>query len=146
MDIIDFVQDVCGWQLSEWQIKFTRAAYDAIVNDKTLIYTPPRGGFGFQYRTLQALADLFVTYEQGIIKNSVKEKQMTKLKDVLGHIDNDVRLIIANDGEIAIIFQGFQDAVSDKYLECGVLEISINEAMDATIDVIITNDKAELYD
>lgn len=74
MDIIDFVQDVCGWQLSEWQIKFTRAAYDAIVNDKTLIYTPPRGGFGFQYRTLQALADLFVTYEQEIIKNSTKEK------------------------------------------------------------------------
>ena len=27
MDIIDFVQDVCGWQLSEWQIKFTRTAY-----------------------------------------------------------------------------------------------------------------------
>jgi len=70
---------------------------------------------------------------------------MTKLKDVLGYIDNDVRLIIANNGEIAIIFQGFQDAVSDKYLECRVLEISINEAMDATIDVMITNDEAELY-
>ena len=24
MDIIDFVEDICGWQLSEWQIKFTR--------------------------------------------------------------------------------------------------------------------------
>ena len=24
MDIIDFVQDICGWQLSEWQIEFTR--------------------------------------------------------------------------------------------------------------------------
>lgn len=75
MDVIDFVQDVCGWQLSEWQIKFTRAAYDAIVNGKILIYTPPRGGFGFQYKTLQALATLFVAYERGIInKNSVKEK------------------------------------------------------------------------
>ena len=72
MNIIDFVQDVCGWQLSEWQIKFTRAAYDAIANDKTLIYTPPRGGFGFQYRTLQALADLFVTYERRIIKKQCK--------------------------------------------------------------------------
>lgn len=75
MDIIDFVQNVCGWQLSEFQIKFARAAYDAIVNDKTLIYTPPRGGFGSQYRTLQALAILFVAYERGIIKkNSAKEK------------------------------------------------------------------------
>lgn len=71
---------------------------------------------------------------------------MTKLKDVLGCIDNDVRLINANNDEIALIFRGFQDAVSDKYLECGVLEMSINEAMDATIDVIITNDKEELYD
>lgn len=67
-DIIDFVQDVCDWQLSEFQIKFTRAAYDAIVNGKTLIYTPPRGGSGLQYRTLQALATLFVAYERGMIK------------------------------------------------------------------------------
>lgn len=75
MDIIDFVQDVCGWQLSEWQIKFTRAAYDAIANGKTLFYTPPRGGSGFQYIMLQALATLFVAYERGMInKNSTKEK------------------------------------------------------------------------
>lgn len=74
MDIIDFVQNVCGWQLSEFQIKFTRAAYDAIVNDRILIYTPPRGGFGFQYRTLQALVTLFVAYERGMIKKTDKEK------------------------------------------------------------------------
>lgn len=71
---------------------------------------------------------------------------MTKLKDVLYYIDNDVRLINENNDEIALIFRGFQDAVSDKYLECGVIEILINEAMDATVDVMITNDKAELYD
>lgn len=75
MNIIDFVQNVCGWQLSEFQIKFTRAAYDAIVNDRILIYTLPRGNFGFQYKTLQALATLFVAYERGIInKNSTKEQ------------------------------------------------------------------------
>lgn len=75
MDIIDFVQGVYGQQLSEWQIKFTRAAYDAIVNGKSLIYTPPRGGSGFQCRTLLALATLFLAYERGIIKkNSTKEK------------------------------------------------------------------------
>jgi hypothetical protein len=71
---------------------------------------------------------------------------MTKLKDILGYIHNDVRLINANGDGIAIIFQGFQDAVSDKYLECGVLEMSINEAMDATVDVMIAINKVELYD
>nr|DAE64284.1 MAG TPA: hypothetical protein [Caudoviricetes sp.] len=71
---------------------------------------------------------------------------MTKLKDILGYINNDVRLINANNDEIALIFREFQDVVSDKYLECGVLEMSINEAMDVTVDVMITNDKAELYD
>lgn len=75
MDIIDFVQNVCGWQLPEFQIKFTRAAYDTIVNDRILIYTPPRGDFGFQYKTLLALATLFLAYERGAIKEiSVKEK------------------------------------------------------------------------
>lgn len=75
MDIIDFVQNVCSWQLSEFQIKFTRAAYDAIMNDRILIYTPPREDFGFQYKTLQALATLFLAYERGMInKNSTKEK------------------------------------------------------------------------
>lgn len=75
MDIIDFVQNVCDWQLSEFQIKFTRAAYDAIENDKTFIYTLPRGGSRFQYMALHALATLFVAYERGMIKkNSVKEK------------------------------------------------------------------------
>lgn len=71
---------------------------------------------------------------------------MTKLKDILGYINNDVRLINANNDEIALIFREFQDVVSDKYLECEVLEMSINEAMDATVDVMITNDEAELYD
>lgn len=71
---------------------------------------------------------------------------MIKLKDILGFINNNVRLINANGDGIAIIFQGFQDAVSDKYLECGVLEMSINEAMDATVDVMIAINKVELYD
>lgn len=71
---------------------------------------------------------------------------MTKLKDVLGYIGNNVRLINANKDEIALIFREFRDVVSDKYLECRVLEISINEVMNASVDVMITNDKAELYD
>lgn len=71
---------------------------------------------------------------------------MIKLKDVLGYINNDVMLINANDDGIAIIFQGFQDAVSDKYLECEVLEISTNKVIDTAVNVMIANDKEELYD
>lgn len=66
---------------------------------------------------------------------------MIELKDILGFIDNDARIINANGEEIALVFREFQDALSDKYLECGVLEISINEAMDATVDVMITMSK-----
>lgn len=71
---------------------------------------------------------------------------MIKLKDILGFINNNVRLINANGDEIALIFRKFKDAVSDKYLECGVIEMSINEAMDATVDVMIMINKVELYD
>ncbi len=75
MDILDFVQGICGWSLSGYQAKFTRAAYDAIANDKTLIYTPPRGSSKFEYSMLQALCILFVAYERRAIKEiSVKEK------------------------------------------------------------------------
>ena len=66
---------------------------------------------------------------------------MTKLKDILGFIDNDARIINANGEEIALVFREFQDVLSDKYMECRVLEISINEAMDATVDVMITTSK-----
>ncbi len=62
---------------------------------------------------------------------------MDKLKDILGFINNDVRIINASGEEIALVSEGFQDAISDKYLECSVLELSINEAMDVTIDVMI---------
>lgn len=66
---------------------------------------------------------------------------MIKLKDMLGFIDNDARIVNANGEEIALVFREFQDALSDKYLECRVLEISINEVMDATVDVMITMSK-----
>lgn len=75
MDIIDFVQNICGWQLSGIQIKFTRAAYDALKNDKALVYIPSRGSSRFEYSTLQALCILFVAYERGMLnKNITKEK------------------------------------------------------------------------
>lgn len=65
---------------------------------------------------------------------------MIKLKDILGFINNDARIINANGEQIALVFQEFQDALSDKYLECMVLEISINETY-ATVDVMITMSK-----
>lgn len=68
---------------------------------------------------------------------------MTKLKDILGFINNDVRIINASGDEIALVSQGFQDAISVKYLECRVLELSINEAMDVTIDIMIAMSEEE---
>lgn len=75
MDILDFVQGICNWSLSGNQVKFIRAVYDALKNDKALVYIPSRGSSRFEYSTLQALCILFVAYERGMIKkNSVKEK------------------------------------------------------------------------
>lgn len=75
MDILDFVQGICSWSLSGYQVKFIRAVYDALKNDKALVYIPSRGSSRFEYSTLQALCILFVAYERGMIKkNSVKEK------------------------------------------------------------------------
>lgn len=47
MDILDFVQGICSWSLSGYQVKFIRAVYDALKNDKTLVYIPSRGSSRF---------------------------------------------------------------------------------------------------
>lgn len=74
MDILDFVQGICNWSLSGNQVKFIRAVYDALKNDKALVYIPSHGSSRFEYSTLQALCILFVAYERGMIKKKDKEK------------------------------------------------------------------------
>lgn len=42
MDIVEFVEKVCEFSLTDFQKEFVRIAYDAAKNDKRLYYVLPR--------------------------------------------------------------------------------------------------------
>ena len=42
MDIVEFVEKVCGFSLMDFQKEFVRKVYDAAKNDKRLYYVLPR--------------------------------------------------------------------------------------------------------
>lgn len=75
MDIVEFIEKVCKFPLMEWQKEFVRKTYDAVKNDKGLIYIPPGRPSRFQFRTLEALTIIAVAQERGLVKfDSDKEE------------------------------------------------------------------------
>lgn len=56
MDIVEFVEKVCEFSLTDFQKEFVRIAYDAAKNDKRLYYVPPRCNQKFNFELLQAIA------------------------------------------------------------------------------------------
>lgn len=43
MDIVEYVEKVCEFTLSDYQKDFVRKCYDTRENNKQLLYIPPRG-------------------------------------------------------------------------------------------------------
>lgn len=71
MDIVEFVEKVCAFPLMEYQKEFVRKAYDAVKNNKRLVYIPPlppRGGSRYSLELLQALVIIVVAEERGLIR------------------------------------------------------------------------------
>lgn len=54
MDIVEFVEKVCEFSLTDFQKEFVRKVYDAAKNDKRLYYVPPRCNQKFSFELLQA--------------------------------------------------------------------------------------------
>lgn len=62
MDIVEFVEKVCEFSLTDFQKEFVRIAYDAAKNDKRLCYVLPRCNQKFNFELLQAI-------ERGLVKD-----------------------------------------------------------------------------
>lgn len=56
MDIVEFVEKVCEFSLTDFQKEFVRIAYDAAKNDKRLHYVLPRCNQKFNFELLQAIS------------------------------------------------------------------------------------------
>lgn len=68
MDIVEFVEKVCEFPLTDVQKEFVRKAYDAAKNDKRMYYIPPRGSQTFYFELLQAIVLIIVEKERGLVK------------------------------------------------------------------------------
>ena len=55
MDIVEFVEKVCEFSLTDFQKEFVRKVYDAAKNDKRLYYVLPRCNQKFSFELLQAI-------------------------------------------------------------------------------------------
>lgn len=69
MDIVvEFAENICDFYLSDQHKEFLCEAYDAVKNNKSLIYITPRGNSRFEYNILQALAVMAVAEDRNLLK------------------------------------------------------------------------------
>lgn len=43
MDIVEFVEKICNFQLTDFQKEFLTKSYESVKNNQRLYYIPPRG-------------------------------------------------------------------------------------------------------
>ena len=69
MDIVEFIEKACGWQLLECQKEYVTKLYESFKNfNKPIVYIPPRHCDSFNYEILLSLVYLLVARERGLIK------------------------------------------------------------------------------
>lgn len=68
MDIVEYVEKVCEFTLSDYQKDFVRKCYDAGKNNKQLLYIPPRVNSKFSFDLLQAIVIIILGQERGLLK------------------------------------------------------------------------------
>ena len=71
MNIVEFVENVCEFSLTDFQKEFVRKAYDAAKNDKRLYYVLPRCNQKFSFELLQAIVLIVVGKERKLMKGSL---------------------------------------------------------------------------
>lgn len=73
MDIVEFVEKVCEFSLTDFQKEFVRKAYDAAKNDKRLYYVPPRCNRNqrFRFELLQAIVLIIFGKERKLVKGNL---------------------------------------------------------------------------
>jgi hypothetical protein len=71
IDIVEFVEKVCKFSLTDFQKELVRKVYDAAKNDKRLYYVLPRCNQKISFELLQAIVIIIVGKERGLVKGSL---------------------------------------------------------------------------
>lgn len=85
MDIVEFVEKVCEFSLTDFQKEFVRKVYDAAKNDKRLYYVLPRCNQKFSFELLQAIVIIIVGKERGLVKGNLLDgnKRFKREKEMI---------------------------------------------------------------
>lgn len=67
-DIVEVIEKVYRFPLTDFQKEFVRKTYDAAKNDKRFYYIPPRSNQKFNFELLQAIVLIVLGEEKGLVK------------------------------------------------------------------------------
>jgi len=141
MDVVEFVEQVFGLHLMDYQKEFLIKVYEATRDGQSVMYIPGRC-----YHRLEASAIIFDAQAKRLLKTVNSEmirgvSVMVKVKDILPLIQwNDAQIIKDQDEEICLLRNDFMvGSLSEEILNMTVTGIENDENIENTVVVYVTD-------
>lgn len=134
MDVVEFVEQVFGLHLMDYQKEFLIKVYEATRDGQSVMYIPGRCYRRSSFKLLEASAIIFDAQTKGLLKPVNSEmirgvSVMVKVKDILPLIQwNDAQIIKDQDEEICLLRNDFMvGSLSEEILNMTVTCIENDE-------------------
>ena len=146
MDVVEFVEQVFGLHLMDYQKEFLIKAYEATRDGQSVMYIPGRCYRRSSFKLLEVSAIIFDAQTKGSLKPVNSEmirgvSVMVKVKDILPLIQwNDAQIIKDQDEEICLLRNDFMvGSLSEEILNMTVTGIENDENIENTVIVYVTD-------
>ena len=146
MDVVEFVEQVFGLHLMDYQKEFLIKVYEATRDGRSVMYIPGRCYCRSSFKLLEASAIIFDAQTKGLLKPVSNERirgvgVMVKVRDILPLIQwNDAQIIKDQDEEICLLRNDFMvGSLSEEILNMTVTGIENDENIENTIVVYVTD-------
>ena len=113
MDVVEFVEQVLGLHLMDYQKEFLIKVYEATRDGQSVMYIPGHCYHRSSFKLLEASAIIFDAQAKGLLKPVNSEMirgviVMVKVRDILPLIQwNDAQIIKDQDEEICLLRNDF---------------------------------------
>ena len=138
MDVVEFVEQVFGLHLMDYQKEFLIKVYEATRDGQSVMYIPGRCYRRSSFKLLEASAILLKPVNGEMIRGV---SVMVKVKDILPLIQwNDAQIIKDQDEEICLLRNDFMvGSLSEEILNMTVTGIENDENIENTVVVYVTD-------
>ena len=144
MDVVEFVEQVFGLHLMDYQKEFLIKVYEATRDGQSVMYIPGRCYHRSSFKLLEASAIIFDAQAKGLLKPVNSEmirgvSVMVKVKDILPLIQwNDAQIIKGLDEEICLLRNDFMvKSLSEEILNMIVTSIENDENIENIENTIV---------